>query len=67
MPNTIIRQVLRPFRGNDIRTALRTLIDRYSSHGRFLPVVASVLPAKLQLPGNVVIEQILRYSLVAIV
>jgi hypothetical protein len=25
MPNTIIRQVLGPFRGNDIGTALRTL------------------------------------------
>jgi hypothetical protein len=37
MPNTIIRQMLGPFRGNDIRTALRTLIDQYSSHGRFLP------------------------------
>jgi hypothetical protein len=61
--------MLRPFRGDDIGTALRTLIDRNSSHGRFLPFayVASVLPAKLQLPGNVVIEQILRYSLVAIV
>ena len=32
----LIRQMLGPFRGNDIRTALRTLIDRYSSHGRFL-------------------------------
>src|SRR5215470_2793376 len=36
MPDAIIRQMLGPFRGNDIRTALRTLIDRYSSHGRFL-------------------------------
>jgi len=32
MPNTVIRQVLGPFRGNDIGTALRTLIDRYSIH-----------------------------------
>jgi hypothetical protein len=36
VPNTIIRQMLRPFRRNDIRTTLRTLIDRHFTHGRFL-------------------------------
>ena len=36
VPNTIIRQMLRPFRRNDIRTTLRTLIDRRFTHGRFL-------------------------------
>jgi hypothetical protein len=28
--------MLRPFRRNDIRTTLRTLIDRHFTHGRFL-------------------------------
>jgi hypothetical protein len=37
MPNTTIRQMLRTFRGNNIRSALRTLIDKYSNHRRFLP------------------------------
>src|SRR6516164_4591561 len=40
MPNTIIRQMLRPFRGNDIRTALRTLIDWYSIHRTLLPIAS---------------------------
>ena len=33
---TTIRQMLRPFRCNDIRPALRTLFDNYPSHGHFL-------------------------------
>lgn len=36
VPNAIIRKMLRPFRCNDIRMTLRTLIDRHFIHGRFL-------------------------------
>ena len=42
----MIRQVLRPFRGNDIRTALRTLIANYPTHGRFLQFCFLKLPAR---------------------
>ena len=36
MPNAMIRQMLRPFRSNDIGTTLRTLISGYAIHKRFL-------------------------------
>jgi len=46
MPDAIARQMLRPFRGNDIRSALRTLIDSYSGHGRFLRLCFLKLSAR---------------------
>jgi hypothetical protein len=36
MPDAVIRQMLRPFRSNNIRLALRTLVNNYPSHERFL-------------------------------
>jgi len=51
MPDAIARQMLRPFRGNDIRSALRTLIDSYSSHRRFLHLCFLKLSAR---QGNAV-------------
>jgi len=51
MPDAIARQMLRPFRGNDIRSALRTLIDSHSSHRRFLHLCFLKLSAR---QGNAV-------------
>ena len=36
VPNAIVQQMLRPLRCNDIRPALRTLVDNCSGRGRFL-------------------------------